>query len=149
MFIFKKKQLLEFGLNLGGTDLTKYQFLNKLILSQNLFYSIFELKLFMYKLLNFNTFIQIYTKNLKFKRTILFVDGTLDSKIQSTNKSYLLKYNYFYLNKYNWLPVFEKNLQISKLNFIIFWNYNSFFFKINTLFLNIPFFFFFKIKINY
>jgi hypothetical protein len=101
MFIFKKKQLLEFGLNLGSTDLTKYQFLNKLILSQNLFYSIFELKLFMYKLLNFNTFIQIYTKNLKFKRTILFVDGTLDSKIQSTNKSYLLKYNYFYLNKYN------------------------------------------------
>jgi len=101
MFIFKKKNLIHFGLNLGNTTLSKFKFLNKIILSNKFFYSILDLKLLIYKLMNFYSFIQIYIKNLKTKRTVLFIDGSIDKKIQLINKTYLLKYNYFYINKYN------------------------------------------------
>ena len=141
MFIFKKKNLIKFGLNLADKKLSKYKFLNKLILSNKLFFTILDLKLLTYKLLNFYSFIQIYTKNLKSTKNILFIDGTLNKNIQQINKKYLLQYNFFYINKKSWLPILEKNLQVKKINFLIFWNYNSFFFKINPLTLNIPFFF--------
>lgn len=149
MLIFKKKNLIKFGLNLNIKNLSKYKFLNKLILSNKLFFSIFDLKFLIYKLLSFYTFNNLYIKNLKNTRTLLFVDGSLNKRTQTINKKYLLQYNYFYINKNNWLPIFEKNLQIKKINFLIFWNYNSFFFKINPFFLNIPFFFFFKSLLSY
>ena len=99
MFIFKKKNLIKFGLNLADKRLSKYKFLNKLILSNKLFFTILDLKLLTYKLLNFYSFIQIYTKNLKSTKNILFIDGTLNKNIQQINKKYLLQYNYFYINK--------------------------------------------------
>lgn len=144
MLIFKKKNLIKFGLNFSSVTLSKFKFLNKLILSNNLFYSIIDIKLLIYKLLNFLAFMEIYTKNLKYKRTVLFVDGTLNKKLHLLNSSYLLKYNYFYINRYNWLPIFYKDLQLQKINFVIFWDYTSFLFKINMFYVNLPFFFFFK-----
>jgi len=142
MIYFKPKTLIKFGLNLSFKSLTKFVFLNKLILSDNFFFSILDLKLLLYKLLNYYLFIQIYKKNLKTKRILLFIDGTSDKKLKLLNKKYVLNYNYFYINKNTWLPIFEKNLQINKINFIIFWSYSSFFLKLNLSYLNVPFFFF-------
>jgi hypothetical protein len=101
MLIFKKKNLIKFGLNLNIKNLSKYKFLNKLILSNKLFFSIFDLKFLIYKLLSFYAFNNLHIKNLKSTRTLLFVDGSLNKRTQILNKKYLLQYNYFYVNKNN------------------------------------------------
>lgn len=149
MLFFIKKNLIKWGLNLTIKNISKYKFLNKIILTNKFFFSVINLKLLAFKLLTFYNFIQLYIKNLKYKRTILFLDGTLNQEQQKLNKVYLLQYKYYYLNNYNWLPVLINHVQYKKINYLIFWNYHSFFFKFNPFLLNLPFFFFFQKPCNW
>ena len=96
MLLFKKKNLIRFGFNLSIKSLTKYKFLNKLIISTKAFYSILNLKLLTYKILNFYSFLQIYKKNLKFNRRLIFVDGSSQELDRKSNENFLLNYNYYY-----------------------------------------------------
>ena len=53
MLYFKLKTLIKYGRNLGFKNLTRFVFLNKLILRENFFFSILDWKLLLYKLVNY------------------------------------------------------------------------------------------------
>ena len=98
MLLFKRQNLIKFGLNITFVHIKKYQFLNKIIISNNFLYSIYDIKLLTYKLILFQKFINIYKKKNTKKLHYLFVDGSLHVSQQSLLRIITLKNNHYYIN---------------------------------------------------
>lgn len=141
MFLFANKALIFFGINLVFTKLSKINFISKLIMHELIFYNIINLKLLIYKIILFKNFIFLnkkYDKCPEEKLKLIFIDGSDNSEI----KRYFSRYNLWYLQNFTWIPNYQKLFKTEELYFLLFWNIESFFLKLDYWDLNLPFFFF-------
>jgi hypothetical protein len=60
MFLLKKKYIIKLGFNLGLNNISQYNFLISIIMSNKLFSSIIDLELVFYKLLLLRSFLKLY-----------------------------------------------------------------------------------------
>lgn len=139
MFLFTNKAIISFGFNLVFTKLSKINFISRLLTHELIFYNILNLKLLFYKIILFKNFIFLNKKyNIHEELKLIFIDGSDNLEI----KKYFSRYNLWYLQDFIWLPNYQKLLDSTQLYFLLFWNIESFFLKLNYWNLNLPFFFF-------
>jgi len=99
MLIFKNKNIIRFGLNLGVKNITRYQFLLKIAICENSISSIMNINLIIYKLLLFKSFLNLH-ENIRMDNTkILMVDGTFDKPERHFLKKYISNLKHFYINE--------------------------------------------------
>jgi len=146
MFLLKKKYIIKLGFNLGLNNLTQYNFLTSIVMSNKLFSSLIDLELVFYKLLLLRNFLKLYNWLLYKKSKLLIVDGTeiTNYSRRYLYETYIKNLNHFYINEDLWYPNAHKDLRWKEIYFIIYWDYASLILDLNPWSVDLPFLFFFQ-----